>query len=169
LIERVGKIKNKEKNMNFSKSILIIGLGLSTGLMFADNIADAQTNNAQNIKSVSEIKNNIRNDIQVWSSPDICAGACLVTRQLGICRSVENLNMRVGGKISGITPKRKYSLLKISKFDLQTMRLIYKSCEPIANKDLPLYIKIEPGYQSKRFSPNSQDLREIKKRLGLKV
>jgi hypothetical protein len=154
--------------MKCSKSILVIVLALTTGLMIGDNIADAQTNNAQNIKSVSEVKNNIRDDIQVWSSADVCAGACLVTRQLGICRSVENLNMRVGGKISGITPKRKYSLLKISKFDLQTMTLIYKSCEPVATEDLPPYIRIKPDYQYKMFSPNPQNLREIKKRLGLK-
>ena len=156
--------------MNSTKSILIISLALSTGLMIGDNIADAQINNPQNIKSVSEVKNHIRDYIQVWSSADVCAGACLVTRQLGICSSVEDLDIRVGGKISGITPKRrKYSLLKISKFDLQTMKLIYKSCEPVANKDLPLYIRIEPGYQYKMFIPNAQDLRDIKKRLGLKV
>ncbi|MBD2667371.1 hypothetical protein [Richelia sinica] len=154
--------------MKCSKSILIIGLALSTGLMFADNITDAQTNNAQKIKSVSEVKNDLREYIKISSDGTGCAGPCEVTRELSICSLVEDLDIRVRGKISGIVPKSKHSLLRISKFDLQTMRLIYKSCEPVATEDLPPYIKIEPGYKYKRFSPNTQELREIKKRLGLK-
>ncbi|AFY31828.1 hypothetical protein [Calothrix sp. PCC 7507] len=133
------------------------------------NTAAAGTiNTTQNINSVAQVKNELRDTIKVWDNAETCAGACLVSRELHICNLVENLDTRVGGKISRRNIQRQSSSsLRIDQSDLKFMRLIYSQCKSVKEEDLPPYIQHNANRKYKSFEPSCNSLAIIREGLGI--
>lgn len=130
-------------------------------------LAVANTETAQTIKSVAQVKTELYDKLKTLDDTEVCFGACQVTRRLGICSLVENLDTRVKGKIFGRKIRNRYSGLRIAQDDVQLMRLIYSQCKPLQPENFPAYLQLDTNRKYKIFEPTCTSLAIINQRLGL--
>ncbi len=81
---------------------------------------------AENIKSVGQVKKEIREVILVCQESG-CSGYGMHSVNMRICKLVQALNIKVNGKISGkrLSTRR---AIPISKSDINLMRMILSQC-----------------------------------------
>lgn len=127
----------------------------------------ANTGTAQTIKSVAQVKTELYDKLKILDNAEVCFGACQVTRRLGICSLVENLDTRVKGKIFGRKIRNRNSGLPISQDDVKLMRLIYSQCKPLQPEDFPPYLQLDANRKYKIFEPTCTSIETINQRLGL--
>ncbi|BAY64595.1 hypothetical protein NIES22_46940 [Calothrix brevissima NIES-22] len=128
-------------------------------------IGNAET--VQKIKSVAQVKKELYDTLKVLDDTNVCIGACQVTRQLGVCSLIENLDTQVKGKIFGRKIRNRSSALPIDRADVELMRLVYSQCKPLKPENFPPYLKLNANRKYKIFNPTCNSLAIINQGLGL--
>ncbi|MBD2205924.1 hypothetical protein H6G33_27490 [Calothrix sp. FACHB-1219] len=129
--------------------------------------AIGSTETAQKIKSVAQVKTELYDTLKILDDTNVCIGACQVTRQLGVCSLVENLDTQVKGKIFGRKIRNRSSALPIDKADVELMRLIYSQCKSLKPENFPPYLQLNANRKYKIFNPTCKSLEIINQGLGL--